>query len=174
MGVKIKLTNGATELSKGSEFSTGLDLRARGYSTVIKDIEGRNKISEPIWFDGNIKSITIKPKQRVLIKTGVYVQPENPLELDDGSLMIIDTEINNRSGLTLKEGILCHLGIIDLDYRNDVGCSIINLSEEDYTINENDAIGQLCFKYAVIPKIIYTDTLSKTERGENGFGSSGK
>ena len=174
MSIKIKLTNGAKELTKGSEFSTGLDLRARGYSTILKSKESKNIISEPIWFDDNIKSITIKPLQRILIKTGVHIQPDEPEKLEDGSLLIIDTEINNRSGLTLKEGILCHLGIIDSDFRNDVGCSIINLSEEDYTINENDAIGQLCFKYAVIPNIIYTDELNSTDRGLNGFGSSGK
>lgn len=174
MSFKIKLTNGAQELKRGTEFSTGLDLRARGFSKIIKNSEGKNIIDNPIWFDDTIKSIVIKPMERLLIKTGVHLDPEGRMELDDGSYYIIDTEVRNRSGLTLKEGILCQLGSIDEDFRADIGCSMINLSGEDYTINENDAVGQLIFGFACIPKIEYVTELSDSIRGIGGFGSTGK
>ena len=166
--IKIKLTHKAEKLTRGSKFSTGLDLKAKGFSLIIN-----NKIIEPIWFDeSNIKSVTLKPFERVLIKTGIQFETEEPYVVENKDLILVDTTIRNRSGLTLKTGVLCNLGVIDCEFRGDIGCSMINLSNEDYTINENDAVGQLCFSFAGIPVIDYVDNLSDSERGGNGFGST--
>lgn len=170
--VKIKLSKGAKELTRGTEFSTGLDLQAIGYKKVIKK-DGKNSLSdEVILFDN--EEITIKPMERILITTGVQIQPENPIVDEEGSVFITDTQIRPRSGLTLKDGILCQLGTIDTDYRGDLGLSIINLTNEDFKIKKYDKLAQLCFIFACIPKIEYVKTLDETVRAYGGFGSTGK
>jgi dUTP pyrophosphatase len=171
--IKIKLGNGAKELTRGSEYATGLDLKARGICEIIKNDKGQNKIGDVKWFNDEFKEYKIKPFQRLLVRTGVYIQPDNPEEYNEG-LIIFDATIRNRSGLTLKDGILCQLGTIDIDYRNDLGLSIINLSNEDFVIKEDMTLGQLCFGYAVIPKVKYVDELEETKRGIGGFGSTDK
>ena len=147
MSIKIKLTNGATELIRGSEFSTGLDLKS-------------------------LKEYILKPMDRVLVETGISIEPNSPEILEDGNILIEDIQIRPRSGLSSK-GIVAHLGTIDLDFRGELKVSIINLSGEDYTINTGDKVAQLVFGFAGIPKINYVNELNTTVRGENGFGSTG-
>jgi dUTP pyrophosphatase len=171
MNVYITLSKDAKELTRGTEFSTGLDLQAIGYKKIIK-INGKNSISNEILLSEN-DSLILKPRERVLITTGVQLQVESPIKTSDGSYLIVDTEIRPRSGLTLKEGILCQLGTIDVDYRGDIGLSIINLSDEDFVIKKYDRLAQLCFVCGIIPNLIYTDNLNETSRANNGFGSTG-
>ena len=170
--VKVKLSKGAKELTRGSEFSTGFDLQAIGYKRVIKK-DGKNSLADEVVLFDN-EEITIRPMERILITTGVQIQPEDAIRSEEGDLYITDVQIRNRSGLTLKDGILCQLGTIDLDYRNDLGLSIINLSDEDFKIKKYDRLAQLCFVFAGIPTIEYVDKLSETARATNGFGSTGK
>lgn len=144
--LKIKLINGAKELKRGTSTSTGLDLVS-------------------------LKEYKLKPMDRVLVETGVCVEPESKIEYEDG-IGIVDMQIRPRSGLSSK-GIIAHLGTVDEDYKGECKVSIINLSGEDYTIKEGDKVAQLTYGYAFIPHIQYVDELSDSERGTSGFGSTG-
>lgn len=81
-----------------------------------------------------------------------------------------------RSGLALKHGItvLNAPGIIDPDYRGEVRVVLINLSRKEYLVKKGDRIAQIIFTPAPQATLLRSDTLSETERGERGFGSTGK
>ncbi|MEZ0535929.1 dUTP diphosphatase [Caldicellulosiruptoraceae bacterium PP1] len=105
------------------------------------------------------------PGQIKLIKTGLI------FELPDG----YEAQVRSRSGLSLKYGIavLNSPGTIDSDYRGEVGVILINLGEKPFEINRGDRIAQVIISKYVKVEIIEEKELSETERGENGFGSSG-
>ena len=81
-----------------------------------------------------------------------------------------------RSGLGIKKGICLSngVGVIDSDYRGEIGVGLVNLSQESYTIQPGDRIAQLMVVPVVQPDITLTDTLDETERGTGGFGSTGR
>ena len=110
-------------------------------------------------------SVTIKPLERTIIKTGLFI------ELPVG----IEAQVRPRSGLAAKKGVtvLNAPGTIDADYRGEIGVILVNLSNEDFTIENGERIAQL-----VIAKHERADwnevtILSETDRGEGGFGSTG-
>ena len=112
------------------------------------------------------ESIKLKPLERKLIPTGLKIQLEKGYE----------AQIRPRSGMAYKQGVtvLNAPGTIDADYRGDVGVILINLSSEDVEIKPGDRIAQMVIaKYEQIEWEL-TDTLETTERGEGGFGSTGK
>jgi len=111
----------------------------------------------------NIDSpITIAPGKRCKIPCGIAISmPE-----------YLGAEVKGRSGLTLKE-IDCPTGTIDPNYRGEVCAVLVNNSETDYVVNKGDRIAQLVFSFVVSPNINRTDALPPTDRGSNGFGSSG-
>lgn len=109
--------------------------------------------------------IVIKPLGRVLVPSGLF------LELPEG----VECQVRPRSGLAYKKGItvLNSPGTIDADYRGEVGVLLINLSEEDFIIEDGERIAQLVFaKYKQV-KFKLVEELSETERGAGGFGSTG-
>ena len=111
-------------------------------------------------------AIILKPLERTLIKTGLFVELPNGYE----------AQIRPRSGLSLKKGItiLNSPGTIDADYRGEIGIILINLSNNNFEINDGDRIAQLVIsKYERI-SWIEVDSLSETSRGSDGFGSTGK
>ena len=110
-------------------------------------------------------SINLRPMERAVIPTGIYLEiPEN-----------IEAQIRPRSGLALKSGItvLNTPGTIDADYRGEVAVILVNLSKTLFTINDGDRIAQIVF--SKVEKINWREkkVLTKTERGEGGFGSTG-
>lgn len=110
-------------------------------------------------------SVTLKPLERIIIKTGLYMSLPRGLE----------AQVRPRSGLAAKKGItvLNSPGTIDADYRGEIGVILINLSKEDFVINDGDRIAQLVIvKYEQI-KWKKVTTLDETERGDGGFGSTG-
>lgn len=110
-------------------------------------------------------SVTLKPLERIIIKTGLYMSLPRGLE----------AQVRPRSGLAAKKGItvLNSPGTIDADYRGEIGVILINLSKEDFVINDGDRIAQLVIvKYEQI-KWKKVRTLDETERGDGGFGSTG-
>lgn len=109
--------------------------------------------------------IVLKPLGRVLVKTGLF------LELPQG----YECQVRPRSGLALKKGItvLNSPGTIDADYRGEVGVILVNLSNEDFTIEDGERVAQLVFAKHKQAKFKVVDSLSETERGAGGFGSTG-
>ena len=109
--------------------------------------------------------IILKPFERKLVNTGIYVQLEKGYEI----------QVRPRSGLALKKGItvLNSPGTIDADYRGEIGVILINLSNDDFIINSGDRIAQLVVSKHEQPNLEQTDSLDSTSRGEKGFGSTG-
>lgn len=109
--------------------------------------------------------INLKPLERTLVKTGLYVELEKGFEI----------QVRPRSGLALKKGItvLNSPGTIDADYRGEIGIILINLSKEKFIINSGDRIAQLVVCKYEQPIIKLSDSLGETLRGEKGFGSTG-
>ncbi len=109
--------------------------------------------------------VSLKPLQRALIKTGLF------LEMDPS----IECQIRPRSGLALKKGltVLNTPGTVDADYRGEVGVILINLSEEEVVIEDGERIAQMVF--CPIQKVTLTEVTELTDsaRGAGGFGSTG-
>ncbi|WP_295202565.1 dUTP diphosphatase [Sediminibacterium sp.] len=112
------------------------------------------------------QAITIKPSERMLVPTGIFL--EIPLGYE--------IQIRPRSGLAIKQGITClnTPGTIDADYRGEVKVILINLSSEEQTIQPGDRIAQMVLQKVERIEWEATDTLDETERGTGGFGSTGR
>ena len=110
-------------------------------------------------------SITLEPLDRILVKTGLFAELEKGFEI----------QVRPRSGLALKKGItvLNSPGTIDADYRGEIGVILINLSKEKFVISSGDRIAQLVVCKYEQPKIVLSSSLSETQRGDKGFGSTG-
>ena len=112
------------------------------------------------------ESFVLKSLERKLIPTGLF------LELPAG----FEAQIRPRSGLAIKNGIsvLNSPGTIDADYRGEIGVILVNLSSEEFTVNDGDRIAQMVItkhENAVWEEVAQ---LNATERGEGGFGSTSK
>lgn len=110
--------------------------------------------------------IVLEPGKRILIPTGLYI------ELPEG----FEAQVRPRSGLALKHGItvLNSPGTIDADYRGEIKVLLINLGSEPFTIQNGERIAQMIV--AEYTQITWKESsqLSATERGEGGYGSTGK
>jgi dUTP pyrophosphatase len=111
-------------------------------------------------------SLLIKPIERVLVPTGLFIELPGDHEV----------QIRPRSGLAIKQGITClnTPGTIDADYRGEIKIILINLSSEDQVINSGDRIAQMVIQKVEKIEWINTVELEETERGAGGFGSTGK
>ena len=106
---------------------------------------------------------TVLPMQRLLVPLDIIVQ------LPPGTY----GHILPRSGLALKHGIHIGAGVIDEDYRGNVGVLLWNLSDTPFSFKRGDRIAQLVVKPYASVNVEETDELDVTKRGEQGFGSSG-
>lgn len=110
-------------------------------------------------------AVTLAPLERTLVPTGLFV------ELPDG----YEAQIRPRSGLTARRGLtmLNSPGTIDSDYRGEIKCIVVNLSNENQTIEPGERIAQMVI--ARYEQITWTqvESLSETDRGAGGFGSTG-
>ena len=109
--------------------------------------------------------ITLKPLERTLVKTGLFIS------LPEG----YEAQVRPRSGLAFKNGItvLNTPGTIDADYRGEIGVILVNLSSQDFTINDGDRIAQMVIAKHETATWEEVENLDETNRGEGGFGSSG-
>ena len=109
--------------------------------------------------------ITLKPMQRGLVKTGLF------MELPQG----YEAQVRPRSGLALKKGItvLNSPGTIDADYRGEICVILINLSQEDFVINDGERIAQMVIARHEQGQFVPVEVLDETERGEGGYGHTG-
>ena len=109
--------------------------------------------------------ITLKPMERKLIPTGLHIA------LPAG----YEAQVRPRSGLALKKGItvLNSPGTIDADYRGEIGVLLINLSQEDFIVNDGERVAQMVIAKHEQGDFIEVETLDETERGEGGYGHTG-
>tara|TARA_R110002110_G_scaffold99017_3_gene253425 strand:+ start:194 stop:628 length:435 start_codon:yes stop_codon:yes gene_type:complete len=107
----------------------------------------------------------LKPLERSIVGTGLFI------ELPIG----IEAQVRPRSGLAAKKGItvLNAPGTIDADYRGEIGVILVNLSNEEFTINNGERIAQLVVAKHERAEWEEVETLSDTDRGSGGFGSTG-
>jgi len=110
--------------------------------------------------------IVLDPMERILVPTGLFIAlPEN-----------WEAQVRPRSGLAIKQGITClnTPGTIDADYRGELKVILINLSNEQQTIQDGDRIAQIVFQE--VDKVLWqqVDQLNETQRGAGGFGHTGK
>lgn len=110
--------------------------------------------------------VVLQPLQRSLVPTGLFI------ELPEG----YEAQMRPRSGLALKNGITClnSPGTIDADYRGELKVILINLSNEVQTINNGDRIAQIVFAQVEKAQLNLVQQLNTTDRGEGGFGHTGK
>ena len=113
----------------------------------------------------NAEPITIKPLQRRLIPTGLFMALPNGYE----------AQVRPRSGLALKHGItvLNTPGTIDADYRGEIGVVLVNLSDTDFTVNRGERIAQLVIARCEQAELQVVTELDETERGAGGYGHTG-
>lgn len=116
----------------------------------------RANLSEPI---------TLHPMERRLIPTGLHIA------LPEG----YEAQVRPRSGLALKHGltVLNTPGTIDADYRGEIGVVLINLSQEDFVINDGERIAQMVIARHEQGDLLVVEELDQTERGEGGYGHTG-
>ena len=109
--------------------------------------------------------VTLKPLERKLIPTGLHIA------LPAG----FEAQVRPRSGLALKKGItvLNTPGTIDADYRGEIGVVLINLSQEDFIVNDGERIAQRVIARHEQADFIEVEVLDETERGEGGYGHTG-
>ncbi len=109
--------------------------------------------------------ITLAPLGRVIVKTSLFI------ELPIG----YEAQVRPRSGLAIKKGItvLNSPGTVDADYRGEIGVILVNLSNEDFVIENGERIAQLIIAKHERAELIEVQELSETSRGEGGFGSTG-
>jgi len=111
------------------------------------------------------KPITLKPLDRTIVKTGLFIALPNGYE----------AQVRPRSGLAAKKGItvLNAPGTIDADYRGEIGVILINLSNEAFVINDGERIAQMIIAQYTQAAWQEVTVLDETKRGKGGFGSTG-
>ncbi|MBR3934357.1 MAG: dUTP diphosphatase [Clostridia bacterium] len=111
-------------------------------------------------------SITLKPLERALIPTGIAISL--PSEKYGAFLFA-------RSGLASKHGITLAncVGVVDSDYTGEIKVALVNLSNNEYTIENGERIAQMVIMEVAKANFTVVDELAKTERGSGGFGSTG-
>lgn len=111
-------------------------------------------------------SVTLKPFQRALIPTGLFMQ------LPEG----YECQIRPRSGLSLNYGITIanSPGTIDADYRGEIGIILLNLGENDFTVNDGDRICQMVIKQYSHVTWEPVKELDRTKREDGAFGHTGR
>lgn len=110
--------------------------------------------------------ITLRSLERVLVPTGLF------MELPVG----YEAQVRPRSGLAAKNGltVLNSPGTIDADYRGEIKVILVNLSKEDFVINDGERVAQMVIAKHEQAEWIQVEELADTERGAGGFGSTGK
>ncbi len=143
--VKIKLTRGMEAPTYATDGSAAVDLRAA--------------LDEGA-------AVTIAPGERALIPTGIAIAPES------ADVVAI---LAPRSGLACKKGIRLSngIGVIDADYRGEIGVSLHNTGHEDFVVARGDRIAQMMFMPVYAADFTVCDALDETARGTGGFGSTG-
>lgn len=127
-------------------------------------LPAKNHKDDAGWDIFSVENVVIPANSRSVVQVGLklaYLEPGYWIK------------VCSRSGLSFKNGILAHPGVIDNGYRGDLGVLLYNLSKEDYTVKKGDRVAQLVLHFNIDIEAEWGE-VEHTERGEKGFGSSGK
>lgn len=140
-----------------------IKIRSKSGQLPVYETEGASGMDLRALLEGDV---ILRPMERKLIGTGLYIQ------LPFG----YEAQIRARSGLSIKKGITLvnGIGTVDSDYRGELLIPLINLSEEEFTIKNGDRIAQMVIMSCCKVKLKKVETLENTERGEGGFGHTGR
>jgi dUTP pyrophosphatase len=156
--IGFKKVEGVELPSFATKGSIGFDLKAVSCKSVYSGIrEIEEKTREKTLVDNYLM---LRPFERALLGTGLFA------EIPTGYWI----EITGKSGKTLKQGVIVLRGIVDSDYRGEIGIIIQNTSNFLQKIELNQFIAQGIVHKAEIPDFKFVETISETERGEKGFG----
>ena len=151
--------NYTTSTDSSLEYShkgdAGIDLRSSGIFIVDLDENKKELVSD---------SYELMPGDRILVKTGIV------MEIPSGYF----GNIRDRSGLAFKHGIHTLAGIIDEEYRGEIGVVLMNLGKKPFLIEKGDRIAQIIITPYKCVELCKVEILTDTVRGEGGFGSTGK
>ena len=112
------------------------------------------------------EAVFLQPMQRQMVSTGLFIELPNGYE----------AQIRPRSGMAFKQGITClnSPGTVDADYRGELKVILINLSNEVQVINNGDRIAQMIIAKTERAEFILVEELAQSDRGDGGFGHTGK
>lgn len=113
------------------------------------------------------EGITINPGERATVPTGIAIELPSP---ETVALIFARSGLAVKQGVTLSNGV----GVIDSDYRGEICVGLINQSDKSYTIGNGERIAQLAVMPVALPELVQVETLSDTQRGTGGFGSTGR
>ena len=153
--MKVRILSNIDNLSYSKDGDAAIDLRASGKWVI--DLDNSKQDLEQ-------NSYSIKPNKRVLFKTGIEVA------IPKGCW----GNIKGRSGHAFHNGIHVLGGVIDENYRGEVGVILVNLSQKPFEVNKNDRVAQMIISEYKRVKIEYVNELDNTNRNKDGFGSTGK
>jgi dUTP pyrophosphatase len=111
--------------------------------------------------------VTLAAGQRTIVPTGIAIALPDPQHV---ALLFARSGLAIRKGICLSNGV----GVIDSDYRGEIGVGLVNLSCEEYTIQPGDRIAQLMVVPVIRPDLSFVEDLDETDRGSGGFGSTGR
>ena len=111
--------------------------------------------------------LTLAPMERALVPTGLAVELPGPQAV---------ALVYARSGLSIKHGLCMAngVGVVDSDYRGELKVPMVNLGQQPYTIQPGERVAQLCIAPVYTAAFVPADALGQTQRGEGGFGTTGK
>lgn len=145
INVKIKMTRNMPAPEYATDGAAAMDLRAA-------------------LDEGEV--VVLEPGARTLIPTGVHISPERK---DVVAIVAARSGLGIKHGISLSNGI----GVIDSDYRGEIGVGLINKGDKSFKIERGDRIAQLMFVPVCRASFLLCDSLDETDRGEGGFGSTG-
>lgn len=146
MKIKVKLDDGAKMPTRAHGTDAGLDIYAR-------------------------EDQIVPARGSAIFDTGVHI--ELPIVTIGGELFCTVGMLKSKSGLNVKHGITSE-GVIDVGYNGSIVAKLYNHSDTDYMVKAGDKITQLVILPILNPTPLLVDSLDNTERGDNGFGSSGR
>lgn len=137
-----------------------------------KELHPDNELEE-LEFNLNIDSINLLPNERALINTGVRIELPEPINVKNEYYEVVEAQVRPKSGIS-NSGLIVAFGTVDNEYRGDIKVMVYNASNKSIALNKDNKIAQVVFgvirKYN-IEQVEEIDT--NTDRGENGFGSTG-
>lgn len=166
MNLKMMLDKWAIPPVRAHEADAGLDLRAPEEITIPHAIYGEWVEHDPKRAANGLplKRESFASAGEAIIDTGVHIA------IPQGYY----GKIESKSGLNVKHSIVSLGGTIDAGYTGSIVVKLYNLSAYDYTFHAGDKIAQLIIQPCELPEFEWVESLDETERGDNGFGSSGR